>query len=205
MRTSLRVSPYHDAPADALGPAAGPDDARQAPLAAVDRAFSEQVLPHRSALCAAARVLCGGNGDEASDLVQDTFERALRRFDAERAHTCVRAWLFTIAHNLFIDRCRRRRRVPMAPLESIPEPPCPEPEAEDPPPAWTGVSSDQLDAAVARLDEDFRVAFTMFEVEGADYTEIARRLGISKATVGTRLHRARRRLRALLAAAAGGP
>ena len=80
------------------------------------------------------------------------------------------------------------------------EPPEPEPEVEAEEP-WARFSLDDVRAAVAGLPDDVRDTYRMFALEGRDYTAIAAAQGIPKATVGTRLHRARRHLRAALTAA----
>ncbi len=106
----------------------------------------------------------------------------------------MRGWLITILHNLFIDRCRRARR---APTTSIPD------ELQAPPedvsvPAWANVTPDQLRAAMSELDDEFRRAYELHALEGRSYRQIADELGIPMNTVGTRLLRARRKLRLIL-------
>src|SRR5262245_15547885 len=71
---------------------------------------AELVHNHQDALLGRAVRLCG-NLDRARDLVQDTFERALRRMDTLILGTNPRAWLMTILANLFLDGLRRRRVV----------------------------------------------------------------------------------------------
>ncbi len=151
---------------------------------------------HAPALQAAALKLCRDR-DQAGDLVQDTIERALRRDDQLADIVNLHAWLATIMHRLFIDRCRARQRRPQVPVESDtlagPEP--------TPPPPWASISEQDLHGAVARLDPNFRAVFELHSREGASYAEISSRLGIPKNTVGTRLARARAKLRALLGGA----
>ena len=159
-------------------------------------AFAEQVLPHEAALLAAALALCGGCHDEARDLVQDTLERALRSFESSGPQTSVRSWLVAIAHNLFIDRCRRNQRGPR--LVDIDGADVGEVSPDEPAPAWAEIGPAELRAAVARLDAEFRVVFELFEFERRSYDEISAQLGVPKSTVGTRLVRARRKLRRLL-------
>src|SRR5690349_16353158 len=85
--------------------AVAPEPAPQPGVAA----FSAAVAEHHALLSGMARRLCG-EGAEAQDLVQDTLERALKSYDRLAPDSNVRAWLITILHNVFIDRCRRRRR-----------------------------------------------------------------------------------------------
>jgi RNA polymerase sigma-70 factor (ECF subfamily) len=147
----------------------------------------QALLEHEAALTRLARRLCR-NAADADDLVQDTFERALRAWDRYADRGNVKAWLAAILHNRFIDRCRTNR--PHVPLPDLPAP-------DDEPPAWTTVSDDTLAAVLAELDPVFRRVFEL-RVAGHSYDRIARELGIPKATVGTRLVRARKRLKALL-------
>lgn len=155
--------------------------------------FVDEVRAHEDALRAMAFRLCRNSAD-AADLVQDTLERALNRFHTLAADSNVRNWLFIVLHNRFIDLCRRRSRQREGPLEEH-EPFCN--EAEEPP-AWADITDEDLRAAVLRLPDDLRAAYELRVHEGRSYCEIARALGIATMTVGTRLTRARARLRALL-------
>lgn len=156
--------------------------------------FHRSLREHELPLQALALRLCRSRAD-AGDLVQDTFERALRRRAQYEPGTNLRAWLCTILHHLFLDRCRARSRGPThANLDDVVLP-APEPARE---PAWATLTRDDVLAALARLDPDFRSVYQLHTLDGMPYTEIAARLGIPKATVGTRLARARRKLRDLL-------
>jgi RNA polymerase sigma-70 factor (ECF subfamily) len=152
------------------------------------------VRDHQPALHAFALKLCGNPAD-AHDLVQDTFERALRNLGALKEGTNERAWLFTILHNLFIDRCRRKKRDPAAANVDEVELPAGEPE---PPPGWTSLGAADVRAAVAQLDDEFRRVYELHALDGRSYQEIAATLGIPQNTVGTRLLRARKKLKSIL-------
>jgi RNA polymerase sigma-70 factor (ECF subfamily) len=164
-------------------------------------AFDALVRQHGPALQAFATRLCGSNAD-ARDLVQDTHERALRRFDTFAPGTNARAWLFTIMHRAFIDRCRRRA-VERRRIDDIDDLQVPAPEPIEPP-AWASVSPDQLARAIAALEDEFRSVYKMHALQSLSYKEISEQLGVPVSTVGTRLNRARQKLRALLEAAVGG-
>lgn len=155
-------------------------------------------LAYEPRLLAVARNLCGDAAD-ARDLVQDTFERALRSEALPPSEERIRAWLLTILRNLFLDRCRRQRVLAQreAPLEPQVEQSCPAPEP-GPEPAWATITREQLRSALEGLKEDFRRVYELHELEGRSYEEIARQLQIARPTVGTRLVRARQRLRELL-------
>jgi RNA polymerase sigma-70 factor (ECF subfamily) len=163
------------------------------------RAFERMVREHEPALRAFATRLCGSASD-GNDLVQDCLERALRRHETFTQGTNGRAWLFTILHNAFIDRCRRRATDKRGPCIDDVDVAAPEPSE---PPAWTSVTAEQFAGAIERLDEEFRSVYRL-HAQGLAYQEISVRLGIPVSTVGTRLVRARAKLRALLEAALEG-
>lgn len=144
-------------------------------------------------LLAVALRLCGHPAD-ATDLVQDTYERALGAIPRLRPDTNLAAYLVTVLHHLFIDRVRRRKVEGLADPSALDAAVAPEPDA---PPQWLQIEDEQLAAAVARLEPDFRDVFVL-HARGLSYQEIATRLGIPRPTVGTRLARARRKLRTLL-------
>jgi RNA polymerase sigma-70 factor (ECF subfamily) len=137
---------------------------------------------------------------EVEDLVQDAFEKALKSIATVDPEQNPRGWMVTILHNLHIDRCRKRaRRLPHVPCDDLPLP-APEPAEVH---AWSEITGDDLRRAAARLPEDLRAVYVMFALEGHSYTEVAAALGIPKATVGTRLLRARTQLKQILTAGLG--
>lgn len=142
-----------------------------------------------------ARRLCR-NEQDADDLVQDTFEHALRA-DPGAGRANPRGYLAVILKNLFIDRCRALARSPkVSPLEDgalhVHDA---EPAAT---PAWSRASLADVKAALEELDDEFRRVYEMHVFEQRSYEEIARVLGIQRLTVGSRLTRARQRLRVIL-------
>lgn len=140
------------------------------------------------------------NETDAKDLVQDTWEKALRTLANDPSQHLSEAWLTTVLHNAFIDQCRRRKREGVTePVENVPLP-APEPEEAR---VWHSITAEQMAAAVAALPEEFRRVYASF-ASGASYVEIAERLGVPAATVGTRISRARKRLRELLVAGREG-
>jgi RNA polymerase sigma-70 factor (ECF subfamily) len=158
-----------------------------------DARFAAAAREHAELLLALARKLCRDDA-EARDLVQDTYERALRAWPSLPPASNVRAWMVTILHNLFIDRCRRAKtRGRVEPLDEV------QVAAEAPaaPTPWQDISPEQLAAAIAQLPEEFRRVYALHS-QGRSYDELAAELGIPKNTVGTRLLRARKKLRELL-------
>jgi len=139
--------------------------------------------------------MCASEAD-ALDVVQDSLESALRAGDRLHAVANLQAWLITILHRRLVDLFRRQVR------EQLGDPPDEPAPTQDPSladaPAWTRVDGAQLRAAVEQLEPEFRQVFVMHEFEQLSYRAIAATLQIPLNTVGTRLLRARRKLRALL-------
>jgi RNA polymerase sigma-70 factor (ECF subfamily) len=156
------------------------------------------VRDHRPALRSVALKLCRGQEAEADDLVQDTFERALSRPSDLAAAQNLRAWLCTVMRHLHIDRLRRQSVRKAEPLpEDLVAEPAPEPSP------WESIGAEQVTAALAGLEPEFRAVYEL-AAQGLSYPEIGARLGLPKNTVGTRLLRARKKLRRLLLPHVGG-
>ncbi|MBK7857746.1 MAG: RNA polymerase sigma factor [Archangiaceae bacterium] len=164
-------------------------------LAADPGALDAELRAHADALRGLARRLCR-DATEAEDLVQDTLERALSSISTFTPGTNARAWLVSILHHLFIDRCRRRSRegaaVQLELVENHLEHPVPELE-----PRWAKLDRTDVEQALGRLDAPFRDVYRL-HVDGASYEQISKTLGVPRTTVGTRLLRARHKLKALL-------
>jgi RNA polymerase sigma-70 factor (ECF subfamily) len=149
---------------------------------------------HRAAMMLQAMRLTHSEAD-ASDLVQDTFERAFGALEAFRPGTNERCWLSTIMTRLYIDRWRRRRRRPLeTPLHDL-DLPAPPPEPE---PEWLSVTPEDLRGALATLAPQARTLVERQALAGTPYDVLAAELGIRAATVGTRLFRTRTKLKAVL-------
>jgi len=145
----------------------------------------------------AARGLCR-NASEAEDLVQDVLERVLRSIHTLDLKMNPRGWMVTILHNLHIDQCRKHaRQGPHIPWEETMPLAAPEHCDEL---AESSFTTDDVLHCTAQLPADLRDAFTLFALEGRTYAEVATALGIAKATVGTRILRARACLKKLLVA-----
>jgi len=140
-----------------------------------------------------ARALTGDR-TLADDLVQDTLERALSRFHLWRHGSDLRAWLFTIMHNIFVNQARTRMRHQHEALESnaaVESMRAREPD-------WLELRD--LDSALAQLPHDQRAVLLLVGLEQLTYEEAARVLEVPIGTVMSRLSRGRERLRATLAA-----
>ncbi len=168
-------------------------------VTAGDSAMAQAVRAHEGVLLATARRLCGSDAD-AQDLVHDTYERALRSWDRYADRGNLRGWLLAILHNLFVDRARKARRGPPHEVLEHDDHAAPEPVA---PPAWTQVTAEQVAHALDSLGREFREVYEL-HAAGHSYDEIAAALAIPKATVGTRLVRARKKLKDALERELGG-
>lgn len=158
------------------------------------------VCAHREDLLRLARRLVGDPG-EAEDLTQAVLLRAMERESAFAKGTQLRSWLASILRNAFLDRMRARSRRPHTSLEGheVANPPA---AARHPSP-WERVSIEDVHEALERLPTGQRELFTMFYLENQTYADIAKRTGLKKATVGTRLYRAKIAVRQLLTDKAG--
>ncbi|MBL8621820.1 MAG: sigma-70 family RNA polymerase sigma factor [Myxococcales bacterium] len=172
---------------------------REGAPAAVDPAFDALVAEHLPALRVRAAQLCRAAVDP-DDLIQDALVRAFRARGQLKDADHARGWFLAIVTNTFLDTLRRRRVRP-GEVELAIDPPAPTAEHDAP---WAALDVEDVRAAVAELPEDVRDTYRMFALEGRDYVAIAQALGVPKGTVGSRILRARKRLRELLAARAGG-
>jgi RNA polymerase sigma-70 factor (ECF subfamily) len=144
-----------------------------------------------------------GNRQDAEDLAQDVFVRVFRSLDTFQPGS-FEGWLHRITTNLFLDRMRRHSRVrfdafaPGAEERLASSAPTPEDASAD-----TGFDAD-IESALARLSEEFRVAVVLCDVEEMSYDEIAAALDVKLGTVRSRIHRGRLLLRKELAHRAPG-
>ena len=167
--------------------------------------FASLLLAQRRSLLAYANMLSGDRA-AADDLVQDTFERALRAGARFQAGTNLPAWLRRIMKNLFTDRCRERRRyvdIDESELMSLPSK-APVNDAGDgdhPTEALLArVTLDDVRSALDEIAAPLREVFVLAHLQRRNYQTIAEMLQIPVSTVGTRLWRARVRLREVLVA-----
>lgn len=146
------------------------------------------------------------SSQDAHDLVQDALVRALPALGKVAPGSNLRAWLMTIMRHVHIDRLRRVAREPPAvsieemKIESL----ALADQVAEPANAMDFEDlQEALDEALDALPESFRRVLVLHELEGRSYREISAVLGIPLATVGTRLSRARLKLRMLLAYQSG--
>ena len=139
-----------------------------------------------------ARALTGDR-TRADDLVQDCLARAWEKLSLWRRGTDLRAWLFTILHNLYVNDVRRQKSRPellALDEEALDVPQCANTDS--------GLALRDLEAALKQLPAEQREVLLLVSLEQLRYEEVARMLDIPVGTVMSRLARARERLRTLL-------
>ncbi len=166
--------------------------------------FEELAIPYIDQLYSAALKMTM-NSQDAQDLVQETYMKAYRSFHQFQKNTNVKAWLYTILTNTFINAYRKKQKTPQSiDSEEINE--------------WQitnssnqsfglrsaetevleSVTDDKIKAALSSLSKEYQLVVYFADIEGYSYKEISEILGIPTGTVMSRLHRARIKLRKLL-------
>ena len=174
--------------------------------------FEEQALPFMDQLYAAAMRMTR-NPSDAADLVQETFVKAFQAFAQYQQGTNLKAWLYRIQTNTFINNYRKKQRDPyqgtiddledwqLGGAESVTQSlSTRSAEAE----AIDHLPDSAVKDALQSIPEDFRLAVYFADVEGFSYQEIADIMKTPVGTVMSRLHRGRRMLRDLLSDYARG-
>jgi RNA polymerase sigma-70 factor (ECF subfamily) len=167
--------------------------------------FTQLAMEHMPALYSAALRLTRNPAD-AEDLVQETYLRAYRGFGGFSEGTNLRAWLYRILTNTYINSYRAARRRPeVADVEDVEDlylyhrlagDGSSSRSAEEE--ALASFTDDEVKAAIESLPEAFRIAVLLADVEGFSYKEIAEITDVPIGTVMSRIHRGRRALQKAL-------
>ncbi len=136
-----------------------------------------------------ARALVGDRS-AADDLVQDTLERAWAKLHLYRRGTDLRAWLFTVMHNVHVNKVRATRATDTLEDEM--------PELAQRASQGDSLMVRDLDRSISRLPAEQRSVLLLVTLEDMSYDEVARTLGIPIGTVMSRLSRAREKLRGMM-------
>ncbi len=165
--------------------------------------FEQEALPHTNLLYNYALRMTNNPAD-AQDLLQETFLKAYRFWDRYERGTNIRAWLFRILKNSFINRYRKTTREPETVdydevqnfYASVRDVATDSNDLQEN--LFKNLLDDDVTKAIADLPEEFRTVVILSDIEGLTYEEIADFVDVPLGTVRSRLHRGRKILRARL-------
>lgn len=159
-------------------------------------AFEEIYRQHAGRLYNLAYRMAGGGAD-AEDLLQEIFLHAHRKLESFRGQSSLGTWLYRLAMNLCVDHLRSRQSKSANLTESLDAAPY---EARTPQAAGAlNPTRLDLERAIAQLPPGCREAFLLHDVEGFEHREIAEILGVAEGTSKSQVHKARVKLRTMLA------
>lgn len=166
------------------------------------RRFQEEALPLLDSLYGGALRMTRNPAD-AEDLIQETMLRAYRSFDRFEPGTNLKAWLFRIMTNAYINTYRKKQREPQKVSQDEVEDFDLYRELKDHDPQFSvtpetivldGLVDSDITDAIEDLPEQFRLAVILSDVEGFSYAEMAEIMDVPMGTVMSRLHRGRKAL-----------
>ncbi|WKK61020.1 sigma-70 family RNA polymerase sigma factor [Corynebacterium sp. P3-F1] len=171
----------------------------------LEQRFTEEAMPLLDQLYGGALRMTR-NPQDAEDLVQETYLKAFKAFDSYKEGTNLKAWLYRIMTNTYINSYRKKQRRPLeTSAEDVTDRQLYTTSSHD----STGLQSAEVEAlknlpdtqiaeAMNSLNDDYRMVVYYADVEGLAYKEIAEVMDIPLGTVMSRLHRGRKQLRELL-------
>ncbi len=168
--------------------------------------FADLTMEYMPALYSAALRMTRNPAD-AEDLVQETYLKAYRAFASFTEGTNLKAWLYRILTNTYINAYRAAKRRPeVTDVEDVEDlylyrrltPDGVDPGRSEEDVALAGFTDDEVKAALESLPENFRMAVLLADVEGFSYKEIAEITDVPIGTVMSRIHRGRRALQKAL-------
>ncbi len=175
----------------------------RSPISQKQQEFQNEALPHMDFLYNYALRMTFNQAD-AEDLVQETFLKAFRFWDSYEQGTNIRAWLFRIMKNAYINRYRKEKKEPEkveyqevenfynnvrgGTVET----------SDSQETLYNNLLDDDVAAAIASLPADFRTVVILCDIEGLSYEEVAAFVECPIGTVRSRLHRGRKLLRSQL-------
>ena len=171
----------------------------------LEQRFTEEAMPLLDQLYGGALRMTR-NPQDAEDLVQETYLKAFKAFDSFKEGTNLKAWLYRIMTNTYINSYRKKQRRPIeTSAEDVTDRQLYTTSSHD----STGLQSAEVEAlknlpdaqiaeAMNSLSDDYRMVVYYADVEGLAYKEIAEVMDIPLGTVMSRLHRGRKQLRELL-------
>jgi len=171
----------------------------------LEQRFTEEAMPLLDQLYGGALRMTR-NPQDAEDLVQETYLKAFKGFDSFKPGTNLKAWLYRIMTNTYINTYRKKQRRPLeTSAEDVTDRQLYTTSSHD----STGLQSAEVEAlknlpdkqiadAMNSLSDDYRMVVYYADVEGLAYKEIAEVMDTPLGTVMSRLHRGRKQLRELL-------
>jgi RNA polymerase sigma-70 factor, ECF subfamily len=188
-----------------MPPSNRPEADRAAETALVERcragepgAFEEIYRQHAARVFSIASRFAGSR-DEGQDLLQEVFLLVHRKIGTFKGEAALGTWIYRLATNCCLDFLRSRQHREQQATEVLDQ------AVGHPERAVGALRVERLDLerAIAQLPPGYRAAFVLHDVEGFDHAEVARLLDIAEGTSKSQVHKARRRLRDLLASMTG--
>jgi len=165
-----------------------------------EAAFSELVEAYQHLVYSTALSI-SQNRDDAMDISQEVFLRIYRRLDSFRFESALSTWIYRICVTAALDFCRARNRHSTVSLTSAEEGNGWDVPDEDFAPDRVLerlLTAEDIRQGMARLEEEYRVVFTLRDVQGLSYDQIAAVTGLEPGTVKSRISRARKKMRLFL-------